>query len=225
MKCWWQTAASVPFITLSCCCACGLTSSFATTKRGEADFRKGKRLGHHDHLIVWKKPKDRIQGLTREEFSDLPQEIVLREIKILVIIPGMRTRSIILVTSLLNAQLYSAEELADLYLLRWKVELFFDDIKTSMAMDVLRCKSAEMVHKELFMHLIAYNLIRSLMAEVSAIHQVDLWRLSFKGTADRVRQWAWLIAMAPTKKRRQEMIAELFVTIAADPVPLRPQRR
>lgn len=189
------------------------------------DFRKGKRLGRHDHLVIWKKPRQPIAGLTREEYDALPSELVLREIKIMVLIAGMRTRSVILVTSLLDADLFTAEELAELYLWRWKVELFFDDIKTSMAMDVLRCKSPQMVHKELCMHLIAYNLIRSLMAEVSALHQVDLWRISFKGTADRVRQWAWLIAMTPGKNKRRKLIAELFATIAADPVPLRPQRR
>ena len=87
-----------------------------------------------------------------------------------------------LVTTLLDAEIYSAEELGRLYFRRWSVEIFYRDIKQTMGMDILRCKSPEMIDKELLMHAIAYNLIRALMANIAARYQIDIGRLSFKGT-------------------------------------------
>src|ERR1041384_3840779 len=103
---------------------------------------------------------------------------------------GFCAQSVTLVTTFLDAQAYPAEELARLYVKRWRIELWFRDLKTSMGMEVLRCKSPAMLHKELEMFFIAYNLIRVLMMEASAICDVAMERLSFKGSVDAVRQFS-----------------------------------
>ena len=97
------------------------------------------------------------------------------------------------------------QDIAQLYARRWKIELWFRDIKTSMGMEVLRCKSPKMVHKEVEMFFIAYNLIRCLMAQAGAINDVALDRMSFKGTADSVRQFSLAIAQARSKKKQQQL--------------------
>jgi hypothetical protein len=100
-----------------------------------------------------------------------------------------------------DAQRYSAQELAELYARRWQMELWFRDLKTSMGMEVLRCQSPAMIHKELEMFFIAYNLIRCLMVQASQQYQVDIYRLSFKGTVDGLRHFS--VAMAQARSRKQ----------------------
>ena len=128
-------------------------------------------------------------------------------------------------STLLDAQAYPAQELARLYVRRWRIELWFRDIKTSMGMEVLRCKSPKMVHKELEMFFIAYNLIRCLMTQAGAISEVPVQRLSFKGTVDSVRQFSAAIAQARSRKQQKQLIARLLEIIAQDQVPDRPGRR
>jgi hypothetical protein len=137
---------------------------------------------------------------------------------------GYRAESVTLVTTLLDPQKYPTEDIARLYARRWKIELWFRDIKTSMGMEVLRCKSPQMVHKELEMFFIAYNLIRCLLVQAGAINDVALDRMSFKGTVDSVRQFSLAIAQARSKKKQQQLIAELLEVIARDQVPDRPGR-
>jgi Transposase DDE domain len=136
-------------------------------------------------------------------------------------VPGFRVRSVTLVTTLLDPEKYPAEELAHLYAERWRVELWFRDIKTSMGMEVLRCKSPKMVHKELEMFFIAYNLIRCLMAEASLRYAVPVGRLSFKGTVDSVRQFAPAMAQARSRKAQQRLLNRLHEVIARDSLPER----
>ncbi len=109
-------------------------------------------------------------------------------------VPGFRVKSVTLVTTLVEAQAYPAEALARLYARRWRMELWFGDLKTRMGMDMLSCQSPKMVHKELEMFFIAYNLIRALGSQASALHDVPVERISFKGTVDATRQFslAWI---------------------------------
>lgn len=138
---------------------------------------------------------------------------------------GFSRSTVALVTTLLDPQAYPAEELARLYARRWRIELWFRDLKTSMGMEVLRCKSPGMAHKELEMFFIAYNLIRALMMEASTLYDVPLDRLSFKGTVDSVRQFSVAIAQARSRKQQKHLIARLLEIIAGDQVPDRPGRR
>jgi hypothetical protein len=107
---------------------------------------------------------------------------------------------------------------------RWRVELWFRDIKTSMGMDVLRCKTPKMVHKELEMFFIAYNLIRCLMAQASLQYDVGMGWLSFKGTIDSVRQFAGAIAQARSRKKQRRLVDKLLEVIARDRLPERAGR-
>ena len=191
-----------------------------------ADMRKGRRLGKNDRLIVWRKPWDwqKPRFVPKALWNRIPKELAVRLARYRVEIHGFRTKSITLATTLIDAQEYPAHELAALDARRWKIELWFRDIKTSMGMESLRCKSPEMAAKELEMFLIAYNLIRCLMAEAIRSHDVSIERLSFKGIVDAARQFSAAIAQARTKKKQKELIEQLLETIASDRVPERPGR-
>jgi len=117
-------------------------------------------------------------------------------------VPGYRTHSVTLITTLLDPKLYPAAELARLYTRRWRIELWFRDIKTSMGMETLRCLSPKMVHKELEMFFIAYNFIRCLMAEAAQTYGVEIQRLSFKGTVDSLRPFSTAIAQARSHRKK-----------------------
>jgi hypothetical protein len=137
----------------------------------------------------------------------------------------MRTRSLVLVTTLLDPTLYPAAEIAELYPQRWRVELMFRDLKTVMPMDVLRCKSPEMVHKEILMHLIAHNLVRLLMQEAALIWSVPLQRISFKGSLDTFREYLCAAGSRCPRSQLRRLYAKLLAALAAGRVPHRPGRR
>jgi Transposase DDE domain len=205
----------------------GAHSLFRLHQRRPADLRKGKRLGKNDRLMVWSKPWlwQRPRYLSKAIWQRIAQQLSVRVVRFTLTVPGYRAQSVTLVTTLLDARAYPAEELARLYARRWRIELWFRDIKTSMGMEVLRCKSPKMLHKELEMFFIAYNLIRCLMAEAGAIYEVPIERLSFKGTVDSVRQFSVAIAQARSRKNQKQLIAHLLKIIAQDEVPDRPGRR
>jgi Transposase DDE domain/Insertion element 4 transposase N-terminal len=188
------------------------------------DLRRGKRLGSGDRLVTWQRPQ-RTQQQPLMEFDALPLSLNLRQVHFRIQIAGSRTREVVLITTLLDPLEYPAAELALLYLRRWGVELHFREIKTILRLDVLRCMSPEMIHKELCLHLIAYNMVRVLMQEASHIHHVDLRRLSFKGTLDTLRHFADAMHAAKKAPRKQaSLLAEMLAIIAKDRLPLRPNR-
>ena len=138
---------------------------------------------------------------------------------------GHRSQPLYFATTLLNARTHDATTIAELYLRRWEVELFFDDIKTSQNMDMLRCKSPDMVARELLMHLIAYNVVRLLIAQAQSRREVGRpGCLSFKGTLDRINQWQVTLWTARTIKERRQSYSQLLDDIATDIVPPRPGR-
>ncbi|HTV63143.1 MAG TPA: IS4 family transposase [Verrucomicrobiae bacterium] len=191
-----------------------------------ADLRQGKRLGKNDRLILWHKPKNwGRRNIPTRLWKCIAAELPVRVLRYSLRRPGYRTRSVTLVTTLLDLERYPAEQLALLYARRWQIELWFRDLKTSMGMDVLRCQSPKMIHKELEMFFIAYNLIRCLMLQASRDYQADIQRLSFKGTVDSTRQFAAALAQARSRKKQNQLISDLLRIIAADLVPDRPNRR
>jgi hypothetical protein len=189
------------------------------------DFRQGHYLGPADRLITWRKPAQRVRTIAPKLWASLPGVLSLRMIRVRCGAKGFRTRELILVTTLLDPQKYPATEIAQLFLQRWNVELFFRDLKTILQMEHLRCQSPAMVQKEIFMHLISYNLIRAVMLQTVRRHDVPLERLSFKGSVDAVRQFSSAIAQAKTKARAARLVQELLRVLAADLVPHRPGRR
>jgi hypothetical protein len=176
---------------------------------------KGQRMS-------WAKPGRPESGWTKSLWSELPQHLQVRIVRLRVAVPGFRTQEVVLVTTLLDEKAYPDEAIAALYRRRWAVELCFRDIKTTLGLDVLRCQSPELVEKEIWLQVIAYNLVRALMLEAAWVHGVELERLSFKGTVDTLRQWTPLFAPSMFAFKRAR--AELLRVIAADPVPLRPNR-
>lgn len=203
----------------------GVHSLFRLHQARASDLRKGKRLGKNDRLFVWRKPWQRPRYLPKAVWHLMPKQLSVRVVRFVLEVPGFRARSVTLVTTLLDPKAYPAEELARLYARRWRIELWFRDLKTSMGMEALRCKSPKLVHKELEMFFIAYNLIRGLMAEAGALYDVPMERLSFKGTVDSVRQFSIAIAQARSRKKQQQLLAQLLEIIARDQVPDRPGRR
>ena len=185
-----------------------------------------KVLGPEDLLIHWNKPvKSPASSYSQQEWEVLPERLVLRQIKVTVRHPGFRVTSFYLITTLLDAEAYPAHELADLYFQRWDVELFFRDIKTTMGMDILRCKTPDMVRKEILMHLIVYNGIRCLMGEAAESHDERVRRISFKGSVQALRQWEPHLNQAKlTRQDRQELIGRLYESMAGKRVPERPGR-
>jgi len=190
-----------------------------------SDLRKGKRLGPNDRLVTWQKPKQRPRGCTLTDWRRVPDTLTLRLIYVSVNVPGWRTKSLVVVTTLTDPSAYPAADLAKLYLRRWAVELFFRDIKITLGMDVLRCQTPAMVRKEIAMHAIAYNLIRALMQQAAALYHVPIERLSFKGSVDTLRQWSDTLNAAHDKPREQaRLFNQLLQILAEDTVPLRPNR-
>jgi hypothetical protein len=197
---------------------------FRLHRRRPADLRKGKRLGKNDRLFTWLIPPQKPGWLPQSWWKKIPVKLTVRVIRFRLCSAGYRTESVTLVTTLLDAQKYSAQDIAQLYARRWKIELWFRDIKTSMGMEVLRCKSPQMVHKELEMFFIAYNLIRCLMAQAGVVNDVAPDRMSFKGTVDSLRQFSLAIAQARAKKKQNQLILQLLEVIARDEVPDRSNR-
>ena len=205
----------------------GVDGIFRLNAQRDQDFRRGKRLGQHDRLMTWFKPKEKPAGLSDEEWAKVPAQIVVREVKINISDPSCRVRQIVLVTTLLDPGIWSKARLAELLRRRWQVELNLDDLKTTLQMDVLSCRKPAMIHRELELHLIAYNLTRAFMLEASVSCQVPLYRLSFKGTLDTVEVFSQSLARVPRShpSKRSAIYREMLATIADDLVPDRPGRR
>src|SRR5262249_43770554 len=128
-----------------------------------ADFRRGQRLGQEDHVVQWRKPTS-IRSLDRDAYHALPAFITVRETRVRVLQPGFRTRSLVVVTTLLDPKRATKEDLATLYRARWHNELDLRSLKSAMQMGELRCKTPELVRKEVWAHVLAYNLLRPVVA-------------------------------------------------------------
>jgi hypothetical protein len=203
----------------------GVACLFRLHQARPHDLRGGLRLGKKDRLLVWHKPPQKPRYLPKALWQRIPEELIVRVLRVQVRIPGFRTKTVTLVTTLSDAQDYPADELAALYLRRWRIELWWRHLKMSLGMEELRCHSPAMIHKELEMYLTGYNLIRCLMAEAAARHGQPVEQLSFKGSVDAVRQYSPLISQARSGKKQRRLIQDLLRLLALDLVPERPGRR
>jgi len=150
-----------------------------------SDFRKGKRLGKNDHIIIWPKPA-RPAWMDEETYATIPDTLELRELRYTVVEKGCRTKKITVVTTLTDATVYSTEEIATLYGFRWNSELDIRSIKSNLHLDHVRCKSPGMVRRELWTILLAYNLIRITAANAAALHDKQPRQISFNSTCQFV---------------------------------------
>jgi hypothetical protein len=194
-------------------------------QRRKVDFRKARRPGKNDGLFVWSKGCEPSDILSATEWALLPAQITVRIVRFTATIRGFRSRRVTLVSTLLDAQLYPAQELIALYVRRWRLELCLRDLKTSMGMEELRCKTPEMAEKELLAYFVAHNLARCVIAEAVARYGVDLERVSFKGTVDALRQYSDAIGKARNEKMRRQLWEDLLLNLARDLVRHRPNRR
>jgi hypothetical protein len=181
----------------------------------KVDFRRGLKQGYLDQLVAYHKPQ-RPKWMSEEEYAKYPSFILVRHLKYKVEQQGFRTREITLATTLLDARVYEAEELASLYRRRWLVELHIRSLKTQMQMEHLRCKSPQMVRKEIHCHMIGYNLVRAAMLASALKYDCCPSRLSFTGAMQAVEEFASSLRLQSGRRDQQwdnllETISELTV--------------
>jgi hypothetical protein len=206
----------------------GVHCLFRLHQRRPADFRKGKRLGRYDQEVTWIRPLQWLpsSGMTREEFEQLPETLTLRMIRVSHTHKGFRSRTVVLVTTLLDAMAYPADEIRALYRDRWTAELNLRSLKTHLSMEILRGQSPDVVRKEITVHLMVYNLIRLLMWHAARQHGIDLYRLSFTGTLHRLRQFIHYLIFRPFNGQDDaaRLTSQMLRWVAGDLLPHRPNR-
>lgn len=189
-----------------------------------ADFRRGKRLGKKDHLVRWSKPF--VRWMDKQSRQALPDFLEVRECSISIQQPGFRNETIVVVTTLLDAEEFTKEDIAEIYFRRWNVELDLRNIKSVMQMDMLRCKTPELVRKEIWTHILAYNLIRTVIAQAAIRHVLHPRSISFKGTIQMLEAFQQLIAFTDQHHaaHRTYLYENLLDAMASQRVANRPGR-
>jgi hypothetical protein len=200
-------------------CVCRLTS------HRQADFRRGKRLGQGDHIVRWLKPT-KPRSIDRATYDALPELLMVRECRVRVEQPGFRVKTLIIATTLLDADQFTKDDLAQLYRARWNAELDLRSLKQTLQMDILRCKTPELVRKELWTHILAYNLIRTVMAQAAAQHDIEPRTISFKGAVQTLEAFHPVIALQGDgdATSRMQLYEQLLAAIATHKVADRPDR-
>ncbi len=161
--------------------------------------------------------------MNTEEFAALPAQVQIREVHLLIRQQGFRTKEIILVTTLLDPKVFTKAKLAQLYQWRWEVEVDLRHVKTTLGMEMLQSKTPSMVRKEIYVHLLTYNLLRTLMWEAGKRAGVSPLRVSLQGTRQHLGNFISKLADAGVKKR-QRLYLILLEAIAHKLVPERPNR-
>ena len=224
-------------VVLTDCLMCSWTELVMLKQRGvdsvtrlnrarrKANFRRGKRLSKDDHIVRWPKPP-KPRSIDRETYNSLPEFLTVRELRVRVEQPGFRTKTIIVVTTLLDSEEFAKSDLADLYRARWNNELDLRSIKITLQMDILRCKTPELVRKEIWTHILAYNLIRTIMAQAATKHGIEPRSISFKGTLQTLEAFQPLIAFQGQRGSsfRMNLYQHLLDAIAVHRVADRPDR-
>lgn len=150
-------------------------------RRRATDFRRGQRLGVRDHLLVMSKPRERPAWMSPSDYEQAPQSLTVRE---------LRTGGKTLVTTLLCPKQTDKRALKSVYCNRWHVELDLRNIKSTLGMQALSCRTPEMAIKEIWIYLLAYNLIRLMMAQAASFADLLPRQLSFKHTLQIWSAWA-----------------------------------
>jgi hypothetical protein len=189
----------------------------------KSDFRRGKKLGIGDHIVTWSKPKRCPPGMSHDEFAKLPAQVQVREVHLLIQQKGFRSKEIIVVTTLVDAKVYTKAKLAQLYQWLWQVEVDLRHLKTTLGMELLRGKTPEMVRKEIYVHLMAYNLLRTVMWQAGKQAGVCPMRISLQGTRQHLSHFCCQFYKAGAKKRAK--LYDALLTVVTDKLlPERPYR-
>src|SRR5579875_1561985 len=177
------------------------------------DFRTGRRLRREDHVVEWAKP-GRPEWMDEPTYATLPARLAVRELRVRVRVAGFRVRVLVVVTTLLDAGEMPRADIALLYRMRWHAKLDLRALKQTLQMDVLRCQSPEMVRKEVWAHLLAYNLLCGLMVQSALEAGLLPLQVSFKGTLQLVQTFAVVLwtaeveELAEIMRRLREAIRE-----------------
>ena len=184
---------------------------------------KAARLGAGDRLERWRKPNIRPKWISPKAYASMPDSIAVRVVTVTTDpMAGFRTTELQIACTVLDPEKMSALNIGALYQKRWKVELFIDDLKTTLGMAVLTTLSPAMIRRELLVHVIAYNLMRALMMHGKASGEEEA---SFKGTIDRFNHWLQVMLSYSSTKARKRLVTDLVEMVAEDHVPIRPFRR
>ncbi|HUT32291.1 MAG TPA: IS4 family transposase [Planctomycetota bacterium] len=201
----------------------GVDVVFGKHVRRKISFREGQRLGRHDRLQTWTKGP-RPKWMSRSDYAALPATQAVRVLRIQCTVPGWRPETITVVTTLLDPTLYTARDIADLYRRRWDVETDLSHLKTTMGMELLRTRSPEMIEREVWAHLLAYNLVRTLMWDAARTRRLTPLALSFKGALQEMMAlWPYTAAAARESDMR-DFYDALLRAIATHKIPRRPGR-
>jgi putative transposase len=179
------------FIMIAMLCRQGTDVCARLHQSRKSDFRRGRRLGKRDHLIVWTRPS-RPAWMDQAAYDLIPETLELRELRYQVAAKGRRTKTITVVTTLTDPKQYSAEDIAELYGFRWNAELDIRSIKDGLNLGHLRCKSPAMVRRELWTTLLAYNLIRTTAAGAALLDEKQPRQISFTSTCQYVLS-SWML--------------------------------
>jgi hypothetical protein len=203
----------------------GVDSVCRLTSHRTADFRRGKRMGKGDHIVKWPKPT-KPRSIDRETYDSLPEFLTIREVRAQVEQPGFRVQTLIVATTLLDADEFTKDDLAKLYRARWQAELDLRSLKQTLQMDVLRCKTPPLARKELWTHILAYNLIRTIMAQAATSQGIEPRSISFKGAVQTLEAFQPVIALRceHDSEFRRIVYEHLLAAIAGHRVADRPDR-
>ena len=190
-------------------------------RRGD-DFRRGRTLGSGDSLVTWTRPECP-EWMPRELYLSIPETLTLRILEFDVIVPGRQTETITLVTTLTDPVAYPKETIAQLYGYRWNAELDIRHIKQALGLDHARCKTPEMVQRELWVTLLAYNLIRKVIATAAAVHDKQPRQIGFTLACQTVLS-SWMLLATDTCRDVREVTDSALARIAANTVANRPGR-
>jgi hypothetical protein len=210
------------FMMLAICRQRGVHFCARLHQLRSSDFRRGQRLGPDDHLVTWTRP-ERPSWMTKEVYAQIPQTMTLREVRFQVTVPGRRTEELTVVTSLTDPQAYPKEAIAELYGYRWNAELDIRDIKQTLGLDHVRCKKPDMVRRELWVTLLAYNLIRKLIATAAAVHDKQPRQLGFTLACQTVLS-SWMLLATGACRNPRQLWRLALERIAANEVANRPGR-
>jgi hypothetical protein len=186
------------------------------------DFRRGRRLGRGDHIVQWKLPQ-KPKWMDQATYDRMPTSIEVREVHVRVSEPGFRTESFVAVTTLTDAEKYTKDDIAELYHARWQAELDIRAIKITMGMDVLRCKTPEMVRREMWTCLLAYNLIRQTLLQSAREAGVSPRALSFTVAVQTIAA-SWLVIVLCDDVLATRLIDAASVSLSEHVVGNRPGR-
>ncbi len=188
----------------------------------KVDFRRGKRIGVEEHLVQWNKPA-RPDWISPAEYAALPASMWMRELRYRVERDGYRPQTIVVATTVLDSASYPWQEVAGLYGLRWDAEINLRSLKTLMNMDVLRCQTPEMVRKEIWAHLLAYNLIRTVIAQAALAHEKHPRQISFTRAMRTLEAFGHTLAHTQ-RDRLPAMYKQMLKMIASHEIANRPHR-